>query len=154
MPDRQLGVTVSGDKVIIVDAEVSGSGPIGIVNDLTWDLQKGDRAKAYEVMCGRISNYARENKVAVAIVKSSAVSSGHGVGLAHLHSAELRGVVMAALASATEVRTLQKGQITKNFGKRKADEYVGDDGFWKDQTTGTLRKGSREAALQILAARK
>lgn len=153
MPGRQLGVTVSGDKVIIVDAEVPEDGPIEIIADQGWDLQGGDRSKAYEVMFGRISNYAKENAIESAVVKASAVSKG--AGLAHLQSAELRGVVMAALATATEVRTLPKSAISKHFGERKADQYINDDTFWNDQVTGVaLRKGSREAALQILATRK
>jgi hypothetical protein len=114
---------------------------------------KGDKAKAYEVIGGRIANYARENKISKAVVKGSAVSKG-GMGLSHLQSAEVRGAVMASLAGVTLVELETKGNISRHFGKRKADDYVADDSFWKKEASGTLRKGSREAALLILAARK
>jgi hypothetical protein len=45
MAERWLGVVVAGDTVTIVAAEVSTSGPIEIVADLTWDLQKGTRLR-------------------------------------------------------------------------------------------------------------
>lgn len=153
MSERWLGVVVVGDKVTIVDTEVSDSGPLKIVADLTWDLQKGDRAQGYRVMADRIANHARENKIFNAVIKGSALSQG-GTRLAHLESAELRGVAMAALASVTNVQSTKKGHISKHFGDRKADEYLADDAFWKKEISGTLRKGSREAALLILATKK
>jgi hypothetical protein len=51
----------------------------------------------------------------------------------HLEAAELRGVVLAALATATKTVTIQKAKISKTFGKRKADEYLKDDSFWSGE---------------------
>jgi hypothetical protein len=57
-------------------------------------------------------------------------------------------------ATVTKTSCLAKAQVSRNFGERKADEYLKDDGFWKKAVIGgKLRSGSREAALVILAAR-
>lgn len=151
MSERWVGIQVVGDKVTVVHAEVTADGVAKILEDLTWDLQQGDRPKAYQIIEERIKNYARENGISKAVIKGSAVSQG-GTRLAHLQSAEVRGVVMAALATVADLQTLSKATVSKRFGDRKADEYLADDDFWNDRTSGTLRKGSREAALLILAA--
>jgi hypothetical protein len=153
VPDRWLGVTVSSDKVIIVDAEVPAAGPLVIQADHSWSLQQGDRAIAYHVMQQHIADYARENNVVKAIIKGSAVSLG-GTKKAHLEAAELRGVVMCALASVTITELESKARISKTFGARKVDEYLKDHGFWGKEVTGNkLRVGSREAAMVLLAGR-
>jgi hypothetical protein len=153
MAGRWLGVVVSGDKVTIVDAEVPDSGPLVVLSDQSWPLQQGDRASAYVVMAQQVSNYATENDIDLAVVKASAVSLG-GTKKAHLESAELRGVVMMALGSVTNVECKSKAVISKTFGTRKVDSYVKDDGFWLKECAGNLRTGSREAAMVLLAARK
>jgi hypothetical protein len=71
-----------------------------------------------------------------------------------LEAAELRGVIMGALANATAVQCLLKAHISKHFGERKVDQYLKDKEFWASETKGQLRAGSREAALLILAARE
>ncbi|WP_159006361.1 hypothetical protein [Bradyrhizobium sp. S69] len=153
MASRWLGVVVSGDKVTIVDAEVPDTGPLVIQADESWPLQQGERVPAYVVMAQQVSNYVTENRIKLAVVKASAVSLG-GTKKAHLESAELRGVVMAALGTITNVELRSKGVISKTFGKRKVDAYVKDDGFWQKECVGQLRSGSREAAMVLLAARK
>jgi hypothetical protein len=150
---RWLGVVVSGEKVTVVDAEVPSSGPLVIEGDHSWPLQKGDRISAYVVMAQHVSNYATENAIDLAVVKASAVSLG-GTKKAHLESAELRGVVMTALATVTSVECKSKAVISKTYGKRKVDAYVRDDAFWLKECAGDLRAGSREAAMVLLAARK
>jgi hypothetical protein len=151
MPDRWLGVTVSSDQVIIVDAEVPHKGPLVIQADQTWRLQQGNRAKAYRVMHQHVADYAREHKIARAIIKGSAVSLG-GTKKAHLEAAELRGVVMCALADVTDTETKLIASISRTFGARKVDEYLKDNSFWNDNMAGNnLRVGSREAAILILA---
>ena len=152
MPERWLGLTVGSDKVTLVVASVPDQGAIEIVHDLTWQLQKGDRPTAYDVMHGRVLDYVRENEIARAVIKASAVSLA-GTKKTHLQAAELRGVVMSALAKSTSVQCETKAHISKNFGDRKADEYLKDSEFWAAQVTGDLRVGSREAAFLILAAR-
>lgn len=152
MSNRQLGLVVSGDKVVAVDAEVPDTGPLEIRADLSWPLQSGDRATAYSTMYKQVSQYVSEEKIEAVIVKESAVSLG-GTKKAHLESAELRGVVIAAAAAFTDVLTIPKARISKTFGNRKVDEYVKDDSFWQNHVKGKLRGGSREAALLLLAHR-
>lgn len=154
MPDRWIGVVVGSDEVRVVVAEVATSGPLVILGDHTWPLQQGNRPAAYAVMHQLVADYARENRVTRAIVKGSAVSL-RGTKQVHLHAAELRGVVEAALATVTEVSTASKAHISKTFGNRKVDEYLKDDTFWnKNVTGGRLRNGSREAAMVLLASRQ
>ena len=121
--------------------------------DQSWKLQEGDRALAYNIMYQRISDYLNENGIERVIVKASAVTTG-SMRKAHLHAAELRGVVIAASAAVTKVNMLAKAHVSRTFGERKVDEYVADDAFWSASVAGkSLRKGSREAAMMILAAR-
>lgn len=153
MTERWLGIQVSGEGVIVVDAEVPEDGPIIIMTDDSFKLAKGDRSKAYCTMYSRLFNYAKEKGIWKAVIKESAISLG-GVKKAHLQSAELRGVAIAALASACEVVQISKANISRNFGDRNADEYLKDDKFWRDNLSGEIiRAGSREAALLILASR-
>src|SRR5450759_3460370 len=100
MAQRGWVIVVSSGKVTLVDADVDGGPPIVIQSDDTWSLQKGDRASAYRVIHQRIADYARENKIERAVLKPSAVSL-RGTKKVHLEAAELRGVVMCALASVT-----------------------------------------------------
>jgi hypothetical protein len=154
MVDRWLGVTVSGDRVTFVDAEVEDQGPLVLQNDQTWALQSGNRAEAYSVMAQQIADYVRENGVKRVVVKESAVSGGAATK-ALLHSAELRGAVLAALGSIVTTEVKSKASISKTFGDRNVNEYVADNEFWKKEVVGVnLRAGSREAAMVLLAARK
>lgn len=154
MSERWLGVVVGSDKVIAVDAAVPDAGAITILSDQSWKLQSGPRANAYYVMHQHLSDYARENNITRAVVKASAVGR-EAVKLGHMEAAELRGVVLAALASVTKTETVKKATVSKTFGKRKVDDYLADDDFWDGEASGeNLRKGSREAALILLASRK
>ena len=156
MPERWLGVVASAEEIKLVDAEIpdDANAPIVIYSDQTWPIQPGDRAKAYEVMHRRLANYAKENGISRAVIKGSATGKGLIMKLSHLQAAELRGVAIAALASITEVETITKSYVSRNFGARKADEYLKDNEFWTKEATGAaLRVGSRPAALVILAAR-
>ncbi|WP_156898224.1 hypothetical protein [Methylocapsa acidiphila] len=151
--ERWVGIAVSGDRITLVDASVETGKPLLIKSDQTLKLQKGDRAAAYAVVHGQVSDYISNHKIGRVVIKASAVSQS-GSGKSHLDAAELRGVVMAAAASATEVSTIAKAQISKTFGSRKFDEYVRDDGFWTTAIAGVaLRAGSRDAALLLLAAK-
>jgi len=154
MPKRWIGVVVGSDKVTVVDAEIPSTGPIVIQADYSWPLHQGERPSAYSVMHQQVADYAREHKIAQAIIKASAVSLA-GTKKAHLEAAELRGVVMCALGGVTATKTETKAHISKTFGTRKVDEYLKDDDFWSRQIAGArLRAGSREAAMVLLAARK
>lgn len=152
MGKRWLGVAVSGDKAVLVDLDVpDGEGAITIVADFTIKLQKGPRPDAYAAAADEISDYVREKGIEQAIVKGSAVSQQGRPKLAHFEAAELRGAVIAALASVCPTETVTKANISRNFGERKVDEYVEDDSFWVEHFEGSLRSGSREAALSVLA---
>lgn len=155
MSVRCAAFVVSGSSVLVVDADVPDdeAEPIVVMADATWTLQKGDASAAYSVMHQRCADYLRENKIDLAVVKASAVGAKGG-GLSLLKSAELRGVIISAAASVCEVKQLAKGVVSKTYGKRKVDEYLADDAFWNEQTTGgNLRRMSREAAMYVIAAR-
>ena len=46
MGERRVGLKVSGEKVVVVDADVPEQGPITLVADHSWSLQKGAREDA------------------------------------------------------------------------------------------------------------
>jgi hypothetical protein len=152
MPERWVGIVVSGDVLTVVDAEVPKSGPLNLQSDQSWCLQDGDRASAYDVMYRRVRDYIQEHRIARTVVKASALSQG-STRMGHLTSAELRGVVMCAAAAST-VQCLAKNFISRRFGNWRVDEYVRDSNFWDENVVGELRAGSREAAVMLLAARK
>jgi hypothetical protein len=99
-------------------------------------------------------NHLRGCKVDKVFIKSSAASRT-GMGLAHLEGAEVRGVVAAAAAavpSVTTVSMVPQAQISKHYGSRKVEEYVKDNKFWAEKTTGgNLRAGSRIGAMLLIA---
>jgi hypothetical protein len=152
---RWLGLSAAKEAVIMVDAEIpEGDGPIVVRSDDTWKVQKGDRAAAYNVLHQQCADYIKENGIDAVIVKASAVAGKGSATLGSLLSAEVRGVVIAAAASQCAVKALSKAVISKTYGDRKVDEYVGDDSFWAGNTTGgTLRKMSRETAMLLISAR-
>lgn len=153
MSKRWIGITNTRDKVTVVDAIIEKHGPVEIESDHTWSLQKGDRPNAYDVIYRQLLDYAKEHKVDRIVIKGTALST-QGVKKAHLEAAELRGVLQAAAAASTGVSIRQKAQISRNFGSRKADEYLSDNDFWSENTVGDpLRAGSREAALLLIAER-
>ncbi|WP_278401326.1 hypothetical protein [Stutzerimonas kunmingensis] len=155
MTRRYVGLVVVGDTVTVVDAQVpdNNDSPITILSDTTWTLQKGDRGPALSVIHQRCADYLRENEIGLVVVKASALPTG-AVRLAVLGSAEVRGVVISAAASVSEVEILSKAVISRTYGERKVDEYLKDDGFWGEHIEGgKLRKTSREAAMLIIAAR-
>jgi hypothetical protein len=154
MADRWLGVVVSGDKVILVDAEVDGDKPLVLQSDQTWTLQTGDRSEAYATISQQIADYVRENPIKKVVMKESAVSGGAATK-ALLQSAELRGAIMGALGGIVPIDCKSKASISRTFGERNVDEYVKDNDFWKKEVAGVdLRIGSREAVMILLAARK
>jgi hypothetical protein len=151
--ERWLGISVSGDKVTLVEGTVDGDAPLIIVGDRTLKLQSGDRALAYKTLYGQVADYVEHVKLDKVIIKASTANQ-RGMGKAHLLAAELRGVVIAAAATNAPVKQVATGYISNNFGKRKFDEYLADDSFWTSEVAGvSLRKGSRDAALLLIHAR-
>ena len=124
-----------------------------VQSDQTMRLPTGPRERAYCHLHQQIGNYLRENEVERVVIMASAVSRAGG-GVAHLDSAEVRGVVTAAAASVCPTQLLAKAKVSKSFGERKADAYLADADFWDDNVDGAVRAGSRMAALLLLAARR
>ncbi len=155
MAERWLGLTASKDAVVVVDAMIpDDDGPIVVNSDATWRVQKGERSAAYNVLYQQCSDYVKENDIDAVVVKASAVAGRGSATLGFLLSAEVRGVVIAAAASHCSVKALSKAIISRTYGDRKVDDYIADDSFWSDQTSGgDLRKLSREAAMLLIAAR-
>lgn len=150
--ERWVGLAVTGEQITLVDATVEAGKPLVINFDKTFKLQKGSRPEAYKTMHHQVFDYLKTNKIDLAVIKASAVSQS--AGKAQLNAAELRGVVIAAAAAATKVSLQDKAQISRTFGERKFDAYLKDDGFWSANASGvTLRGGSRDAALIMLAQR-
>jgi len=152
MANRWLGITVSSSAVVIVAAEEVGKA-LSLVADETWHLQESSRPHAYQVIAEVIQDFIKNNGIAHVRIKGSAVNRG-GTSLAHLESAELRGVVAGAAAvHAADVAFVQKAAVSKTFGTRKADEYLADANFFTSKFTARkpLRAGSREAALILIA---
>lgn len=153
MPERWIGVVVASEKITVVDVEVPARGPLVVTFDQTWPLQDGDRAAAYAVIHQQVADYITENSIKRCVVKATALSLG-SVKMAHMEAAELRGVVMCAAAPIADTLVIAKATMSRTFGKRKVDDYVRDNDFWRDEVTGeSLRRGSREAAMVLLAAR-
>ena len=157
MSERIASFVVSGDAVTVVVAQLplDPNHPISINDDQTWTLQSGGREVALHMLHQRCASFLTEQQIKSVVLKASA-APGSGAALSHIHGAEVRGVVMAAAASvAEEIRSLTKALISRKYGDRKVDDYLEDNSFWQSKTTGrALRKGSREAALYIIASRK
>lgn len=155
MTKRWLGLSASKESVTYVDAEIpDDDGPIVLIADDTWKIQKGERPASYNVIYQQCADYVRENRIDTVFIKASAVTGKGMAKLGMLESAEVRGVVISAAASACPVSLLKKGVISRTYGKRNVDDYVADDSFWEEHTTGgRLRKMSREVAMLLVAAR-
>ncbi len=150
---RWLGISVSGDKVTLVEATFEQGESLIIVGDRTLKLQSGDRSVAYKTLHGQVADYVEHVNLDRVVIKASALSRA-GMKKAHLEAAELRGVVMAAAATNADVTAIGTAQISKNYGARKFDDYLQDDSFWTTKVSGVdLRKGSRDAAMLLLALR-
>ncbi|MEK1950565.1 hypothetical protein WF331_02020 [Pseudomonas sp. YNh] len=154
MASRCVGLVITASDVTVVDTTIPDEpdAPLILNRDETWKLAGGDRAKAYETLFHRCAGYIQQNGVDQIVIKASALPQGGG-GNGILDGAELRGVIMCAAASACATRVLEKGWISRTY-KRKVDEVLKDDDFWEEQLDGAkLRKGSREAAMLVVAHR-
>lgn len=157
MSEHRVGIVVAGEKITVVHAEVPSNkaAPITIISDSTWTLQKGERGAALDVLYQRCQNFCEEHELDAVVIKASAVPIRGAMKLAMLESAEVRGVVIAAATSKTKVEILAKAKISRTYGERNVDDYLKDQSFWDDQTSGLeLKIGSREAAMLIIASRE
>ena len=152
MADQWLGIVVAGGQLNVVHLVIDSSNAV-LNNQFTWKLQSGDAANAYAAMYDRVKDYVANNGIQNVVLKASAVGQNKPT-LAHLKSAELRGVIsVAAVAGGATTNLVQKGTVSRTFGDRKVDEYVKDDSFWTREALGDLTKGRREAALLVLSQR-
>ena len=152
MADQWLGIVVTGGQLNVVHLSLNKENAV-VTNQFTWKLQTGDVAEAYAAMFERVKDYVINNDILNVVLKASAVGQNRPT-LAHLKSAELRGVItVAAVAGGAKANLIQKGTISRTFGKRKVDEYVKDDSFWNKEALSDLAKGRREAALLVLSQR-
>jgi len=150
MSEEFVGIVVSGSKLEAVHLEKEMD-TYTLINQFTWNLQTGDAVVAYGSMFERVRDYVKNKQVKNVIIKGSAIGKNRPT-LAHLRSAELRGVVcVAALVGGASTTFLQKAMLSRTFGDRKTDEYVKDDSYWKTAVAGDLTKGRREAALLVLS---
>lgn len=153
MPEQWLGIVVSGTSVVCVHLDC-GQDPAKLINQFTWRLQDGDRVDGYCNICERLRNYVCNSDIRKVAVKASAAGQA-GTSLAHLRSAELRGVIcVSARMGGARVRLVQKALISRTFGSKKADEYIADDTYWDSVITGDVAKTRREAALLALSQRE
>jgi hypothetical protein len=157
MPETWVGFVASGKSVIVVGAKIPDDerNPIEILYDQTWPIQEGvgARPSGYNVLYQQCLNHLNGCKADKAVIKASATSRS-GMGKAHLDGAEVRGVITAAAAAIVPVNVVAQAHISKTYGGRKVEEYVKDDQFWAQNTSGgKLRTGSRVAAMLLIAAR-
>lgn len=153
---RWLGISATKDDVLYVDVEVptNDDDPLIVLADGNWKVQKGDRSAAYDVLHQQCADYVRENEINKVFVKASAVAGKGAAKLGMLHAAEVRGIAIAAAASAAQTIQVSKATISRTYGDRNVDDYVEDNAFWAEQTTGgSLRKMSRTVAMLLVAAR-
>ncbi|QFG32565.1 hypothetical protein F6476_27095 [Pseudomonas umsongensis] len=155
MASRCVGLVIGAGEVTVVDTTIPDDPetPITLVRDETWKLPTGDRSNAYDTLFHRCKDFLEANQVDQVVIKASAVPQGSGAKAGLLDGAELRGVIMCAAASTCETRVLKKDVISRTYG-RKVDDCVKDDSFWEEHLDGAnLRKGSREAAMLVVAHR-
>lgn len=146
-----ISVAVTSDEIVLVEGSYNNDNTVTIIKDETFNLEEGDRQIAYVVMHKRIADRLLHG-VDQVIVKASA-GGQYAAKTGVLHSAELRGVFLSAVPSAVRVTQLQKSAVSRTFGSRKVDDYIKDDAFVAEHFSGSkLRKGSREAAILLLAA--
>lgn len=149
---NMISAVVTSEKIILVEGSYNDDDTVTVIKDETLDLEDGDRQLAYVVMHKRIADRLSQNIQHVVLKASAGGKYAAKTGV--LHSAELRGVFLSAVPSKVEVTQVQKNTVSRTYGSRKVDEYVKDDEFIKKHFGGTvLRKGSREAAVLLLAAR-
>lgn len=146
------GVTVGSRGVTVVIGDVSGD-VVTIESDSTHNLHQGARPAAYRLMRERLSQTFAAAGLSKVIFKGSAPGQRNATrGL--LESAELRGVCMSAVPDGIEVKVIDKGNVSRNFGSRKFDEYTSDDDYWSKNFSGkNVRRGSRDAAFLLMVAR-
>lgn len=150
MTEQWMGIIASSGQILAVHLEIN-SDQTKLINQFTWKLQTGDEPSAYAVMYDRIKEYVENHNIQDVVIKGSAVGKNKAT-LAHLKSAEVRGVAcVASVVGGADTKLVQKGTVSRTFGNRKVDDYVKDNSFWDDQALDDVTKGRREAALLILS---
>jgi hypothetical protein len=147
-----ISAAVTSQKIILVEGAYNEDDTVTVIKDETFNLEEGDRQLAYVVIHKRIADRLSQS-IEQVVLKASA-GGQYAAKTAILLSAELRGVFLSAVPFGVSVTQVQKNAVSRNYGSRKVDEYVKDDQFIEEHFGGeALRKGSREAAFLLLAAR-
>lgn len=145
-----VGVVVGSDKIILVEGDVRADGTVTLIKDEVFDLEDGERHRAYSVMHRRIADRFSAGADNVVLKASSAGKFTGTQG--SLNAAELRGVFLSALPHRVDVVQLHAKNVSRDFGSRKLGEYLKDEAWWATKFSGACRKGSREAAFLIIAS--
>ncbi|MGO8266451.1 hypothetical protein ACC862_09580 [Rhizobium ruizarguesonis] len=147
-----ISAVVTSDKVVLTEGTLNEDRTVTLIKDETLDLEEGDRQLAYVVMHKRLAD--RLDKGVGQVVLKASAGGQYAAKTAILHSAELRGVFLSAVPAGVPVKQLQMKSVSRNYGSRKVEAYLKDDDFFAEKFAGvSLRKGSREAAFLLLAAR-
>lgn len=150
MPDNLIGVVVGSDYVDVVLLQQSGPNTFTVQDETTLTLQTGDRPTAYSVLRDQFSDYLQQHHAVCVCIQQTALSR-RGITMGHMLAAELRGVIQAAAAaSCSQVRLVSKATVSRTFGDRKVDEYLGDDSYWQTIGLAGLKKGLRHAAFVVV----
>lgn len=145
-----VGVVVGSDKVTLVEGDISADGTVTLIKDEIFDLEDGERHRAYGVMHRRVADRFSSGADKV-VLKASSAGKFTGTQGA-LNAAELRGVFLSALPNRVEVVQFHAKTVSRDFGSRKLGDYLKDEDWWAAKFSGACRKGSREAAFLIIAS--
>lgn len=153
MRELWAGLQLSGNGIAVVVLDCSKEEYV-VFDDTNILLQQGDRSEAYAILMQHLEDFLREKNVKTVCMKASAVPR-FGFSLAHLQTAELRGIAIATVKNlGCDLFLIPKSTLSQRYGSRKADEYIKDDQFWNNKLDREIRKGSREAALLVVAAKE
>lgn len=145
----ECGIVTGGDHIDLVIGNFEADRTVTVTTARTLTLGSGTRAAQLCSIAEQLRTVLREANVENCYVRGSAYSMG--MKLAHLESAEVRGIAVIVAGSVSNVTLLAPAVVGRTFGDRKPQEYLSDNSFWKQQGCESLAKKYRQACLQILA---
>lgn len=146
-------IVVRGVQVDLVDALIKRAGPIFVNRDLSWKLSSRNRPAAYARLYQEIVSYLSEQQIEQVLFRG--VDVFRSMTKSHLEAAELRGVILAAIAAHGPMFSLVPSEVEKMLDQGKLHDVIDDDAFWRSAATGAaVRKRSREAAALLVAAQR
>lgn len=151
MPAEYAGIHVSGSVVRYVLANHDAAGKrLLVIGFGDWDVpETANVCRDYAKFLSHVETSIKGLAPRHVVLKDSAVSQS--VSAALLRSAEIRGVVKAAIGLASIPCTcIAGGTISRTYGERKVSEYLKDDTFWAGKLDKALPKKYREPAMLII----